>query len=229
MPAKKPLLRFAIAAAFAVQAATVVACPVQLPSLSYAEGVVNGLQPTPRARGIDELASNTRSVQNENEMAPGEMFEHPELKLPKPALHRQAVTFQETAYQPFEVLPAIVPSKLAAQEAAGFDSAIDAQSPNLSPTSVMEVTPTLPLNTFSVSDATGFQKPSQLEPAQPIYIQSASPAFQVQQPHSAQGSVFQTPVSPTPGHNERVNMNRDLSLSPPPQPGNALKEYLPNQ
>ena len=33
----------------------------------------------------------------------------------------------------------------------------------------------------------------------------------------------------TPGHNELVPMNSDLSLSPPPQPGEAVEAYLPVQ
>ena len=49
---------------------------------------------------------------------------------------------------------------------------------------------------------------------------------------TAQGAAStprQPSAAPTPGHNERVNMNRDLSLSPTPQPGQPLREYLPNQ
>ena len=42
-------------------------------------------------------------------------------------------------------------------------------------------------------------------------------------------SSWQPPLTATPGHNERVNMSPDLSLSPPAQPGKAVNEYLPVQ
>ena len=40
---------------------------------------------------------------------------------------------------------------------------------------------------------------------------------------------WQTPTTPTPGHNERANMSKELSLTPPPNTGEPISEYLPVQ
>lgn len=59
--------------------------------------------------------------------------------------------------------------------------------------------------------------------------------FRTSPPQGTAATQHSTPVpwqataTPTPGHNERVNINRDLSLSPTAQPGQALRDYLPNQ
>ncbi len=44
-----------------------------------------------------------------------------------------------------------------------------------------------------------------------------------------QNNQWLPPANPTLGHNEMVPMNSDLSLSQPPQPGAAVKSYLPVQ
>ena len=76
------------------------------------------------------------------------------------------------------------------------------------------------------------QLPTQFEqpPIQLPASQSVSEVVEAWNPPATQ-PVFpsQVTVTPKPGHNETVNITRDLSLSPPPQPGIALNDYLPNQ
>jgi len=76
----------------------------------------------------------------------------------------------------------------------------------------------------------GFQAPlapvQQPAPTQPAPIQQPA---QTQHAQNSYLNGWQAPTIPTPGHNERVNMNPNLSLSPPPQPGAPVNEYLPVQ
>ena len=87
---------------------------------------------------------------------------------------------------------------------------------------------------LEVQSAPQFQPTPQFQPA-PQFQQ-----YQFQQPQAQPALQFPTTeynsfqpsrvsASPTPGHNEQVRMNPDLSLTPPPITGEAVREYLPNQ
>ncbi len=82
---------------------------------------------------------------------------------------------------------------------------------------------------FSSTPVAGTQVTT--SPLPPVSIYSSEPeAPQFSEP--IQNEVVETwqgPATPKPGHNERVNMNRDLSLTPPPIPGRPVNEYLPIQ
>ena len=69
--------------------------------------------------------------------------------------------------------------------------------------------------------------PTFADPSPTLQIQPSSPTPTL----AISDSVPETTAitTPKPGHNERVNMSPDLALTQPPQPGDALNEYLPVQ
>ena len=76
-----------------------------------------------------------------------------------------------------------------------------------------------PINTFAIDPAAPYQNPVPRN------------TFPVQQNQINQPNVngWQPPFTPTAGHNERTNMNANLSLMPPPITGRPLTDYLPVQ
>jgi len=245
MAAKKTLL-LSIATMLAAAAVPANVAFAQHPSLPSPSTLVNEFQPTPRAPGIAEPVASSPVAMNPVAMNPVAI--EPALQLQAPILDSGGTdsVLEATPSQiPNLVVPTDTPtiaSQPASPEASNsfplnaFPStgAGGFQEQNrMAPAPPIFIQPTARAFQPSQFQAPQFQTPQFQAP------QFQAPQFQPQQFQTPQTSSFraptqlqtqlQTQVAPTPGHNERVNMNQDLSLSPPPQPGDALKEYLPNQ
>ena len=136
----------------------------------------------------------------------------PQYQIGQPVHLNQPVPQSQPSRQ-FEVLPE---SQAAPQYEVGQPVHLNQPVPQSQPARQFEVLPES-------------QAAPQYEVGQPAHLNApATSSNTASQFPSTEHSAFQ-PAWATPIQKEPVRMNPDLSLSPPPITGEALREYLPNQ
>ena len=136
----------------------------------------------------------------------------PQYQIGQPVHLNQPVPQSQPSRQ-FEVLPE---SQAAPQYEVGQPVHLNQPVPQSQPARQFEVLPES-------------QAAPQYEVGQPVHLNApATSSNTASQFPSTEHSAFQ-PAWATPIQKEPVRMNPDLSLSPPPITGEALREYLPNQ
>ena len=136
----------------------------------------------------------------------------PQYQIGQPVHLNQPAPQSQPARQ-FEVLPE---SRAAPQYKVGQPVHLNQPAPQSQPARQFEVLPES-------------QAAPQYEVGQPVHLNAPATSINTaSQFPSTEHSAFQ-PAWATPIQKEPVRMNPDLSLSPPPITGEALREYLPNQ
>ena len=136
----------------------------------------------------------------------------PQYQIGQPVHLNQPVPQSQPSRQ-FEVLPE---SQAAPQYEVGQPVHLNQPAPQSQPARQFEVLPES-------------QAAPQYEVGQPVHLNAPATSINTaSQFPSTEHSAFQ-PAWATPIQKEPVRMNPDLSLSPPPITGEALREYLPNQ